>query len=120
MTLSTNSVTKAHVEKMVSDAKTVAGCGAKCTVSLVGTVRNDSEFWDITHYAGNRKDSMNMSADAIPLMQENAIANFLLAMHETVRGEEKANRELAAEVRKVRAEMKKAEKPSTIEGLSEV
>jgi len=101
--MSTEDITLSHVEKMLKDAKVAAGCTAKCTHAVSEGEQAGTRYFTITHYAGNAKDSQTIPAASMSLMEESAIANFLLSRHETMRLEAKAAKELADEVKSVRA-----------------
>ena len=83
--MSTEDVTLEHVKKMLDDAKVVAGCRKACKHTVVESGDGDSKFFTITHESEKAIDSHQVPASSMDLMEEMALANFLLARHETTR-----------------------------------
>lgn len=92
--MSTEDVTKDHIQKMLMDAKAVAGCDKFCkhTVSESDD-GSGTRFFTITHESDKAIDSHTIPAMSMSLMEENTLANFLLARHETTRAARAAARD---------------------------
>lgn len=98
--MSTEDVTLEHVKKMLGDAKVAAGCRKTCKHTVTESEENDTKFFTITHESDKAIDSYSIPAASMDLMEEMALANFLLARHETTRLAQKQ----ATEEREARAE----------------
>ena len=81
--MSTEDVTLDHAKKMMVDAKKVAGCNRKCTLGVTERHVGDAKYFSFAHDVGDSRDTYEIPASSMGLMEESALSNFFLARHET-------------------------------------
>jgi len=89
-------VLKTHMDEMVRQARSVAGCNNRCKGTVEETGEGAERHFLVSHSGSDRTDTLAIAAERMPLMQENALANFFLAMHETIRNQAKEKRARAS------------------------